>query len=130
MEDIKRMQELAGIDEISVSKPINKRKLLEDFLEGEHFWLLHQLSESTNLDDFLESEECDSLEEYLNLLDYDNPEYITNLINGYLSSFKPNEIYVVTTDFDYEHENTLPSVYKKIITTGNGDDNYIILHNL
>jgi len=130
MDEIKRLQELAGINEIKVNKPVSKKELY-DFFENNHFHLLISLSQSYTLEKLIEG--YDNIEEYLRIEWGYEQDIIPSLINNiqnYYKIFAPNEIdarYLSEHD-DFNDSNN--NKYKNI-SIGNGDgDWFVFRHNL
>lgn len=132
MDEIKRLQELAGIYEIKVNKPISKRELF-DYFNNNHLYLLSNLTQYTDQKHLLSQTRYDSLDTFLKDdfgYEDDIPE-LKGAINNYYGLFKYNEILCETFE---KGDNDLDNggiIYKYFGVSYLGDGDFVLIgHNL
>jgi hypothetical protein len=126
--EFKRMQELAGLDEIKVNRPASNIDILNKMLEPNE--------SGDTFDNFFSTISFyDSLEDWINDegLDEEDPDDAAMIQLGkrYFMWVDRNDIYVFTVDDEGDLDNIVfPKPYKKAITYGLGYNNAkIIMHN-
>jgi len=118
-----RLQQLAGITELEINKPISKRDIIRFFLDND-VSTLESISDYSKEDYFREYGDC---------YDNENKNDIIKLkyVEAYYKYFKPKEIYCIVSDDEAAGRNyLLPKTYKYITCWGNGNT-YVLtmLHN-
>jgi hypothetical protein len=123
--EFKRMQELAGLNEIKVNRPSSNIDILNKMLEYNE--------QDTNLFNIISL--YDSLEDWINDegLDEEDPNdaEMIKLGKRYFMWLSNNDIYPLTVDVNEDlGDIVFPKLYKKAITYGTGYDYVkVIMHN-
>ena len=115
--EFKRMQELAGLTEIKVNRPVSNIEILNKMLEPDEFdrILFSTISYHDSLESWMNDEGLD--EE-----DPDDAETI-QLGKRYFMWLSNNDIYSFTVGVDDDLSDIVfPKLYKKAITYGTGYD--------
>ena len=129
MNEIKRMQQLAGLNEIKVNKPLTKKDIF-DYFYPNHFGLL--ISMDNYRDEIIKSIKDGSLKEYLeNDWGYEDSlgEISKNVINFY-KLFKNTDIDARYIQRHDEFKSTDNNLYQNLIVDEYDGDYYIIRYNL
>jgi hypothetical protein len=123
--EFKRMQKLAGLDEIKVNRPTSNIDILNKMLEPNEYGntFFDIIFSYDSLEDWIHDEDID--EE-----DPDDAEMI-QLSKRYFMWLRKKDIYPFTVNEGEDLDNiTFPKPYTKAITYGLGyDDVRIIMHN-
>jgi hypothetical protein len=120
--EFKRMQELAGLNEIKVNRPISNKDILDKMLEVNEYGvsLFTTITSYDSLEDWVDSEGLD--EE-----DPDDSEMI-QLGEIYFTWVSRNDIYPFTVYDDEDLSDVVfPKPYKRAITYGLGYNNAQII---
>jgi hypothetical protein len=123
--EFKRMQELAGLDEIKVNRPASNIDILNKMLEPDEYGttLLDTISSYDSFEGWMDDEGLDGE-------DPDDVEAI-QLGKRCFTWLSKNDIYIFTVNDDDDLDDIVfPKPYKKAITYGLGYNNArIIMHN-
>jgi hypothetical protein len=120
--EFKRMQELAGLNEIKVNRPMSNKDILDKMLEVDEYGvsLFTTITSYDSLEDWVDSEGLD--EE-----DPDDSEMI-QLGKIYFTWVSRNDIYPFTVYDDEDLSDVVfPKPYKRAITYGLGYNNAQII---
>jgi hypothetical protein len=123
--EFKRMQELAGLDEIKVNRPISNINILNKMLEPNEYGntFFDIISSHDSLEDWMDDEGLDEEDP--------NDTEMIQLGKRYFIWVSKNDIYSFTVNDDDDlNDIVFPKPYKKAITYGLGYNNsIIIMHN-
>jgi hypothetical protein len=123
--EFKRMQELAGLDEIKVNRPASNIDILNKMLEPDEYdnIFLDTISSYDSLEDWIDSEG----------LDEEDPDDVEAIQLGkrYFMWVSKNDIYSFSVNDDEDLDDIVfPKPYAKAITYGTGYRGArIIMHN-
>jgi len=126
MDEVKRLQQLAGLNEIKVNRPINKKEVFNYFLDNNKLIMITNFIDE-DLETVINASGEDSLEEYAEYHEID-----PNMIKSFYDSNLNNEVGYTTME-KYEDAQKLENLsnYKNIYAQGDENEYvYIIGNNL